>query len=132
MSRETLEIVGLAHERLNEGDIDGLIAICDGDFELDMSARLLNPETYRGHEGIRRFYREVCEVWEEFRWEPLRFFEAADKVVVLLHSHGRGRGSGLEMARDAAMVWTVREDRAASVRFYIDQTEALEAAGLSE
>lgn len=132
MSEENIEIVGLAHERLNEGDIDGLIALCDRDFELDMSARVINPETYRGHEGIRRFYREVGEVWEEFRWEPLRFLGAADKVVVLLHSHGRGRGSGLEMARDVAMVWTVREDRAVSVRFYIDQAEALEAAGLRE
>jgi uncharacterized protein len=132
MSQENLEVVGLAHERLNEGNINGLIALCDDDFELDMSARVLNPETYRGHEGIRRFYREVSEIWEEFRWEPLRILEAADKVVVLLHSHGRGRGSGLEMARDAAMVWTVREGRAVSVRFYIDQAEALEAAGLSE
>ena len=130
MSQENVEIVGLAHDRLNEGEIDGLIALCDGDFELDMSARLVNPETYRGHEGIRRFYREVSEVWEDFRWEPLRFFGAADKVVVLLHSHGRGRGSGLEMARDAAMVWTVREDRAVSVRFYVDQAAALEAVGL--
>jgi ketosteroid isomerase-like protein len=132
MSQENAEIVRLAHERLNEGDINGLIGLCDGDFELDMSARLVNPEKYRGHEGIRRFYREVREVWEEFRWEPLRFVGATDKVVVLLHSHGRGRGSGLEMARDAAMVWTVRGDRAVSVRFYIDQAEALEAAGLSE
>jgi ketosteroid isomerase-like protein len=132
MSQQNVEIVGLAHERLNAGDINGVIGLCDGDFELDMSARVLNPETYRGHEGIRRFYREVCEVWEEFRWEPVRLVEAADKVVVLLHSHGRGRGSGLEMARDVAMVWTVREDRAVSVRFYIDRAEALEAAGLSE
>jgi ketosteroid isomerase-like protein len=132
MSQENVEIVGLAHERLNEGDINGLIALCDGDFELDMSARLVNPEKYRGHAGIRRFYREVREVWEEFRWEPLRFVGATDKVVVLLHSHGRGRGSGLEMARDAAMVWTVRGDRAVSVRFYIDQAEALEAVGLRE
>jgi uncharacterized protein len=132
MSQQNVEIVGLAHERLNAGDINGVIGLCDGDFELDMSARVLNPETYRGHEGIRRFYREVCEVWEEFRWEPVRLVEAADKVVVLLHSHGRGRGSGLEMARDVAMVWTMREDRAVSVRFYIDRAEALEAAGLSE
>jgi uncharacterized protein len=132
MSQENLEVVRLAHERLNEGDIDGLIALCDDDFELDMSARLLNPDTYRGHEGIRRFYREVREIWEEFRWEPLRLLEATDKVVVPLHSHGRGRGSGLEIARDAAMVWTVRKGRAVSVRFYIDQAEALEAAGLSE
>jgi ketosteroid isomerase-like protein len=132
MSQQNVEIVGLAHERLNAGDINGVIALCDGDFELGMSARVLNPETYRGHEGIRRFHREVCEVWEEFRWERVRFVEAADKVVVLLHSHGRGRGSGLEMARDAAMVWTVRKDRAVSVRFYIDRAEALAAAGLSE
>jgi uncharacterized protein len=132
MSQENVKLVGLAHERLNEGDIGGLIALCDRDFELDMSARILNPRTYRGHEGIRRFYDEVSEVWEEFRWEPLRFLDAADKVVVLLHSHGRGRGSGMEMARDAAMVWTVHEDRVVSVRFYIDQAEALEAAGLSE
>ena len=129
MSQENARIVGLAHEYLNEGDINGLIALCDGDFELDMSARALNPETYRGHAGIRRFYSEVSEVWEEFRWEPLRFLEAADKVVVLLHSHGRGKGSGLEMARDAAMVWTVAEDRLRSVRFYTGQAEALEPPG---
>jgi uncharacterized protein len=97
-----------------------------------MTARVLNPETYRGHEGIRRFYREVSEVWEEFRWEPLRFLGATDEVVVLLHSHGRGRGSGLEMARDAAMVWKVDEGRAVSVRFYTDQAKALEAAGVRE
>jgi ketosteroid isomerase-like protein len=132
MSEENVEIVRRAHERLNEGDIDGLITLCDRDFELDMSARTLNPETYHGHEGIRRFYREVREVWEEFRWDPLRLFEAGDSVVVLLHSHGRGRESGLEMARDAAMVWTVREGRAVSLRFYTDQAEALKAAGLEE
>jgi ketosteroid isomerase-like protein len=132
MSEENVKLVRLAHERLNEGDIDGLISLCDPDFELDMSARVLNPATYRGHEGLRRFYREVSEVWEEFRWEPLRLVEGADVVVALLHSHGRGRGSGIEMARDAAMVWTVRGGRAVSVRFYIDQAAALEAAGLSE
>ncbi len=131
MSKESLKLVGLAHEFLNEGDIDALISVCDRDFELDMSTRTLNPEIYRGHAGVRRFYSEVSEVWEEFRWEPLRYAEAGDKVVVLLHSHGRGKGSGLEMARDAAMVWTVANDRVVSVRFYTDQAEALDAAGLS-
>ena len=132
MSEESLEVARKAHQHLNDGDIDALIVLCDDDFELDMTARVLNPDTYRGHEGIRRFYREVSDVWEEFRWEPLSFFDTADKVVVLLHSHGRGRGSGLEMARNAAMVWTIDEGRAKSVRFYTDQAEALEAAGLSE
>jgi ketosteroid isomerase-like protein len=133
VSEENVEIVRLAHERLNEGDIDGLIELCDGDFELDMSARVMNPETYRCHEGIRRFYREVTEIWEEIRGEPLRFAAAADKVVVVMHDQGRGRGSGLEVARrGTAWVWTIREQLAVSVHFYADQMEALEAAGLSE
>ena len=121
-----------AHERLNDGDIDGLLALCEDDFELDMSARVLNPKAYRGSEGIRRFYREVREAWEEFRWEPLRFFSAADKVLVLLHSHGRVRGSGQETARETAMVWTVRKNRAASVCFYTDRADALGALGLTD
>jgi hypothetical protein len=45
MSQESVAIVELAHERLNEGDIAGLIALCDDDFELDMSARTINPNT---------------------------------------------------------------------------------------
>jgi len=134
MSEENVEIVRLAHECLNEGDINGLIALCSEDFGLDMSARVMNPETYRGHEGIRRFYREVSEIWEEFRWEPLRFAAAADKVVVVVRAHGRGRGSGLEIARarDTAWVWTIRGQLAVGVHFYLDTKEALEAAGLSE
>jgi ketosteroid isomerase-like protein len=131
MSDENVGIVRRAQNHLNEGEIDQLIALCDPGFELDMSARTFNPETYRGHDGIRRFYGEVREVWEEFRWEPLDVLAAQDRVVVLLHSHGRGRGSGLEMARDAAMVWTVRDGRAVSLRFYTDQAEALKVAGLS-
>jgi ketosteroid isomerase-like protein len=132
MSQENVEIAALAHERLNEGDLAGLVALCAEDFFLDMSDRVFNPKTYRGHEGIRRFYAEVSEVWEEFHWEPLRSFEAADQVVVLVRAHGRGRGSGLEVARpETAWVWTIRAQRAVSVRFYIDPAEALEAAGLS-
>jgi hypothetical protein len=39
----------------------------------------------------------------------------------------------LEVARpETAWVWTIRAQRAASVRFYIDPAEALEAAGLEE
>jgi ketosteroid isomerase-like protein len=129
---ETVEIVRLAQDHLNAGDIEALIALCDDRFELDMSARSVNPAVYHGHEGIRRFYGEVSEVWEEFRWDPLRFVQSADKVVVLVHSHGRGRVSGIEMAPDAAMVRTVRGDRLASLRFYTDQAAALEAAGLRD
>jgi ketosteroid isomerase-like protein len=132
MSQENVEIVRRAHEALNGGDIDALVGLCDVAFRLDMSNRVLNPAVYEGHDGIRRFYAEVREVWASYTWEPEELVESGDDVVALLRSSGKGRGSGIEMERRTAMVWTVRENRARSLRFYRDPEAALEAAGLRE
>jgi ketosteroid isomerase-like protein len=132
VSEDDLELVRGALEALNRGDIEAFVELCDPDFHLDMSERVFNPATYEGHEGIRRFYREVREVWEEFKWEPEALHDSGEQVVALLHSQGRGRGSGVEIDRHVAMVWTVREGRAAALRFYVDQAEALKAAGLHD
>jgi ketosteroid isomerase-like protein len=108
-------LIQRAHDALNRGDVDALLSICDPEFRLDMSDRVLNPAIYEGHDGIRRFYDEVSEVWESFSWEPLEIT-------------GIGRGSGLELERHAAMVWRVEADRALALTFYRDPDEALAAA----
>jgi len=126
------EIVRRAHAALNSGDLDALLELCDPGFRLDMSDRVMNPAVYDGHEGIRRFYDEVHEVWQAYTWEPRRILESGDHLVALLHSTGRGRGSGVEIVRETAMVWTVGAGRATSVRFYRDPGEALRASGLSD
>jgi ketosteroid isomerase-like protein len=132
MSHQNLEIVRGAHEALNAGDMDALVALCDADFELDMSDRVFNPAVYEGHEGIRRFYAEVRDVWASYIWEPEELMEVEDNVVALLRSGGVGRGSGVEVERRTAMVWTVREGRATALRFFRDRDEALVMARLSE
>jgi ketosteroid isomerase-like protein len=133
MSQENVEIVRRAHEALNGADVDALVALCDAAFRLDMSDRVLNPAVYEGHNGIRRFYAEVRDVWASYRWEPEELIESGDQVVALLRSSGRGRGSGIEIERPpTAMVWTVRNKQARSLRFFRDRDEALEAAGLRE
>jgi ketosteroid isomerase-like protein len=132
MSRKNVEVVRRAHEALNGEDVDALIALCDPAFRLDMSDRVLNPMVYEGHSGIRRFYSEVRDVWASYTWEPEELIESGDQIVALLRSSGRGRGSGIEMERQTAMVWTVWEKRATSLRFFRSRAEALEAAGLRE
>jgi ketosteroid isomerase-like protein len=127
-----VKIVRLAHKALNGGDVDALVALCDGAFRLDMSDRVLNPAVYEGHDGIRRFYAEVREVWASYTWEPEELVESGDDVIALLRSSGKGRGSGIEMERRTAMVWTVRGRRATSLRFFRDREAALKAVGLRE
>ncbi len=132
MSQENVEVVRRAHEALNGGDIDALVALCDVAFRLDMSDRVLNPAVYEGHDGIKRFYAEVRDVWAKYRWEREELIESGDQVVALLRSSGKGRGSGIEIERRTAMVWTVRKKRARALRFFRDRAQALEAAGLTE
>lgn len=129
MSRR-VETVRRAHDALNSGDVEALVAECAPSFRLDMSDRVLNPDVYEGHEGIRRFVAEVHDAWEAFTWEPEELVESGELVLALVRSTGRGRGSGLELERRAAMLWTVPEERAVSLRFFRDRDAARRAAGV--
>jgi ketosteroid isomerase-like protein len=126
MSART-EIVWRALESLNAGDVEGFVALCDADFRLDMSDRVFNPSVYEGHDGIRAFYAEVLDIWESFTWEPIEMHELDNLVVTVLHSRGKGRGSGLELDRRSAMLWRLDQHRALSLTFYRDPDEALAA-----
>ena len=128
MPLDPVDLVRRALAALNAGNIEEFVTVCDRDFELDMSDRVFNPSTYRGHDGIRQFHAEVLEVWEHYVWEPEQILERGDVIVALVRTTGRGRGSGLEVDRETAMIWTVRDDKAVSLRFYRERGQALEAA----
>ena len=132
MPSESFEIVERAHEALNSGDIDALVDLCDDGFRLDMSDRVFNPAVYDGHEGIRRFYAEVRDVWETYVWEPEELIDMGSQVVALLRSTGRGRESGVEVERETAIVWSLREGRLTGLRFYRNRDEALRRTSSSE
>ena len=132
MSQENVEIVRRAHEALNAGNLDELVTLCHPDFQLDMSDRVFNPATYQGHDGIRQFYSEVQDVWERYVWEPEELRDEGDVVLALLRTKGRGRGSGVEIDRKTAMIWTLRGGKALRLRFYREPKRALEAAWLRE
>jgi ketosteroid isomerase-like protein len=126
------DIVRRAHEALNRGDAEALAALCAPDFRLDMSDRVFNPAVYSGHDGIRRFMADVHEVWESFTWEPTDLKETRDVVFALVHSVGRGRGSGLEIDRHSAMLWRIPEETLLALTFYRDPSAARKAAGVPE
>ena len=132
MSRQNAEIVRDAYELLNRGDVESLVELCDDDFLMDMSERVFNPDTYRGHDGIRRFHDGVRDAWESYRWTVEDTRVKGDSVVAMLHCQGQSRKGGPTVDWRVAWLWTVRQGRPVSLRFYRNQEKALEAAGLSE
>ena len=131
MSRENVEIVRAAYECLNRGDVEGLIELCEEDFVMDMTERVFNPDTYTGHDGIRRFYDGVRGVWERYNWDIEKTRVAGDAVVAFLHCTAEGREGGVSVDWHVAWLWNLQGETPVSLRFYRDPGKALEAAGLS-
>jgi len=132
MSQGNVEVVRLIYERLNRGEVEGVVELCTGDFLMDMSERVFNPDTYKGHEGIRRFYEGVQDAWESYRWDVEETHVVGDRVIAMLHCHGQSRMGGPGVDWRVAWLWRLREGKAEFVRFYRDPSDGLEAAGLSE
>ncbi len=49
------DVVRRIYQAWREGDLDALSDLLHPDVELDMTARVLNPDTYEGHAGVQRW-----------------------------------------------------------------------------
>ena len=89
---------------------------------------LLAVESYRGFDGVRRFWGEFVSAWESYRVEPLSFHDAGDQVAVVVHIVGRTHE--LEVDETRSSLLTVRDGRVVRVQSFADPEGAREAAGL--
>jgi ketosteroid isomerase-like protein len=141
MSHEELEVARQLYSLdppdaagLARGDYDQLLAAyVHPDFELVPPSSYPDTElSYRGQEGLRRWYRQMNEIWMDWKFEAERFFDAGDQVVVFVRVSGTARQSGAALAISAAHVLTFRDRRIARTDVFLDREEALEAVGLRE
>jgi ketosteroid isomerase-like protein len=133
MSQENVEVVRRSVEAFTAGDVETMLAHADPDGELH-SAIIGGAEgrVYRGHNGLRQWFADSMESFEELRTELTEFRDLGDRVVAFGHIHARGRESGLELDTETGWVFTVRKGKFVRAEGFLSRTEALEAAGLSE
>ncbi|MEV8425800.1 nuclear transport factor 2 family protein [Streptomyces niveus] len=80
--------------------------------------------TWRGHEGMERFFAAMSGVWESFDMVEQEFLatgETGGPAVVLTRIRARARATGRELAFPILQTITVTDGRIAEVRpFYWD------------
>ncbi|HEU4980887.1 MAG TPA: nuclear transport factor 2 family protein [Solirubrobacterales bacterium] len=129
MPGENVEIVKRGFEAFNREGVDALLAFVHPEFEVTTPPELASePDTYRGHEGVRRYFDSFYEAMEEIRWDPHAFHEAGDRVVVEFTLRAKGKSTGLEVGQEAVMVWELRDGKAIGLDLYQTLEEALRAA----
>jgi ketosteroid isomerase-like protein len=133
MSLENVELVRRGFEAFNSGDIDRILAFTGADFEIEVPPGLsAEPDTYRGHEGVRRYFQSFDEAMDEVRFEADRSWDAGEAVVVDARVTARGKQTAIPVEQRAAQVWTIRSGRVTRIRAYAVLSEALESVGLTE
>ena len=133
MSQENVEVVRRAINARNRGDRDAALAAASPDIEFDFSTSA-GPYAgiYKGVEAIMRLWDGMEDVFSELRWEPQEFIDAGDAVVVSMHFHTRGRGSGVESVARGAGVYWFKDGKVVRYKQCQTRADALEAAGLRE
>lgn len=136
MSRENHELVRRASALVSASCQAGvpsetLLAMCTADIRVDASRRVFNPDVYDGTDGMRRMVREIHEAWEGFEERIEQLLDTGEKVVSLHVISGRGRGSGVEVESEGALVWTLQDGHVRLVEVFADRDEALALAGVN-
>jgi ketosteroid isomerase-like protein len=114
-------------------DLDAFVQVFSEDVEVKpVLGRGLGASEYRGHGGLRRWFEEANEAWDELRVEPREFREVGNRLAVFLRAIGRGRGSQVEVEAELVHVAEFRDGKVTRLEGFGDREQALKAIGRAE
>jgi ketosteroid isomerase-like protein len=95
---------------------------------------IFDGREYRGHADVRRWlFEDWATAWSAYSVEPEEYIDAdKDRVIAVFRMKATGRSSGVEIERQDAMVYVLRELKIVRIDYYNSKQQALEAAGLAE
>ena len=132
MYQRNVEILRAVFQAFNDGDIERILQFMHPEFEAVVPPELsAEPDVYRGHDGVRRYFATFAEAMDDVRFEPERFWDAGDAVVVAMRMTAKGRQTSIPVEQRSGQIWTLRDGRAKSARTYASLPVALETAGLT-
>ena len=124
-----IELVRQIVEALSRGDIDGMLARMDPEFEWTPLEASPIARVYRGHEQVRHYVEDWLSTFESVRLELEDPERVGEHVIAVVNGRARGRGSGLEIENRFCQVWTVRDGVAVAMEEHPTREHALAALG---
>ncbi len=127
MSERDVELLRDGFAQLAEEGYESLLPLVHPEFEMTtLPGIAAEPQTYRGTEGMRRWWESFYEVMDEVQVVPNEFHDAgAGKVVIAAILRATGQSSGLEVEQPAFLLVHLRDGQMHRIEFFVTLDEAL-------
>jgi ketosteroid isomerase-like protein len=129
LSDEKLATLQRLVEAVGRGDVEAALDELHPEVEID-DTDIPDADDYRGHDAFLAWVSTWDESWASWRVEDLAVRSVGtSEAVALFKMIVTGKGSGIELDRNDAVLATVRDNKIAKLGYYNDQEKALAAAG---
>jgi ketosteroid isomerase-like protein len=126
-----IELAQRAIEAYNRRDVEAACSVCHPDVEWwTVFVGQLEGRPYSGHAGIRDYFAEFGQTWDDIHFEGDDYRDLGDAAVYIGRIYGRGHESGVALDSPFGVVFDIRDGLIWRIRSYLDPTRALAEAGL--
>jgi ketosteroid isomerase-like protein len=130
MSQENVEVVRRVFAAFNARAVEDLVSMFDPECEFLPFRAQLEGLVYRGHEGVRRFARDMEEDWDTYLIEPRDFRDRGERVGVVGQITAVAPGPRVKIETMAGFVFDLRAGLIERVVSHSDPAVALDAVWL--
>jgi ketosteroid isomerase-like protein len=127
---DNVAVLRKGYAAVNRGDIDGLLESVHPDVEFTSLIAEAEGETFKGHEGIRRWWEQVVILLGGLNGDIEEIRDVGENRL-LARVAGTYRPSGVEVHQTVWNLVSFRDGKATGWEFFRTEEEALEALGLS-
>jgi ketosteroid isomerase-like protein len=125
MRESNVEVVRRLFELYGSGGIEAALQVMGEDVLIVIPPELsAEPDSYRGHDGARRYFAGFAGMLEEIRYEALELIPEGEHVLARARLAGRGTSSGLEVELETTVVHRVEAGKVTRIVPYADLESA--------
>ena len=125
MPEENIEVVRRLFEDYAEGGVEAVLEGADENVVIEIPPELsAEPDTYRGHDGVRRYFAGFEGMLDDVRYEALEITGYGRFVIAHIRLSGRGMSSGLDAELEAYVVHEIEDGRIVRIRPYAELEDA--------
>jgi ketosteroid isomerase-like protein len=125
VSESNLEIVRRLFDQYAEGGVEAILDGADENIVIEIPSDLsAEPDTYHGHDGVRRYFAGFEGMIDDVRYEAFELRAEGDFVLAHSRMSGRGVSSGLEVNLEVYVLHELAGGKIVRIRPYADLESA--------